>query len=140
MTALRNSGLVHLGSTRSVSETMNELESVIRGRGLNVPARIDHSGDAAKVGLTLPPTELLIFGNSISGTPFMIAAPTAAIDLPLKALDLAGRAGTRVAHLQQSPVSAGASRDSGSATQEHRGYYLHLRRGRALARLVQPQP
>ena len=86
MTTLRNNGLVHLGSTRSVSQTMNDLESVIRSRGLNVLARIDHSGDAAKVGLTLPPTQLLIFGNPISGTPLMIAAPTVAIDLPLKAL------------------------------------------------------
>jgi uncharacterized protein (DUF302 family) len=86
MTASRNNGLVHLGSTRSVSETMNALESVVRGRGLNVLARIDHSGDAAKAGLTMPPAELLIFGNPISGTPLMIAAPTVAIDLPLKAL------------------------------------------------------
>jgi uncharacterized protein (DUF302 family) len=65
---------------------MNALESVVRDRGLNILARIDHSGDAAKAGLTLPPTELLIFGNPISGTPLMIAAPTIAIDLPLKAL------------------------------------------------------
>jgi uncharacterized protein (DUF302 family) len=86
MSALRNNGLVHLGSSRSVSETMNALESVVRDRGLNILARIDHSGDAAKAGLTLPPTELLIFGNPISGTPLMIAAPTIAIDLPLKAL------------------------------------------------------
>ena len=86
MATLGNNGLVHLGSSRSVFETMNALESVVRGRGLNVLARIDHSGDAAKVGLTLPPTQLLIFGNPISGTPLMIAAPTVAIDLPLKAL------------------------------------------------------
>lgn len=86
MSALRNNGLVHLGSSRSVSETMNALESVVRDRGLNILARIDHSGDAAKASLTLPPTELLIFGNPISGTPLMIAAPTIAIDLPLKAL------------------------------------------------------
>jgi len=86
MSALRNNGLVHLGSSRSVSETMNALESVVRDRGLNILARIDHSGDAAKASLTLPPTELLIFGNPISGTPLMIATPTIAIDLPLKAL------------------------------------------------------
>ena len=86
MASLGNDGLVHLSSSRSVSEAMNVLESVVRNRGLNVVARIDHSGDAANVGLTLPPTELLIFGNPISGTPLMIAAPTAAIDLPLKAL------------------------------------------------------
>ena len=86
MTGLRNNGLVHLGSTRSVSETMNALESVVQGRGLSVLARIDHSGEAAKAGLTMPPTELLIFGSPISGTPLMLAIPTVAIDLPLKAL------------------------------------------------------
>ena|ERR1700676_5235075 len=86
MTALRNNGLVHLGSTRSVSETMTALESVARGKGLSVLARIDHGGDAVEAGLTMPPTELLIFGNAISGTPPMLAAPTVAIDLPLKAL------------------------------------------------------
>lgn len=86
MTYSRSNGLVHLGSTRSVSETMNALESIVRGRGLNVMARIDHSGDAAKVGLTMAPTKLLIFGNPMSGTPLMIASPTVAIDLPLKAL------------------------------------------------------
>ena len=86
MTALRNNGLVHLRSPRSVSETMNAVETIVRGRGLNVLARIDHSGDAAKAGLTMPPAELLIFGNPILGTPLMIAAPTVAIGLPVKAL------------------------------------------------------
>ena len=86
MTALRDNGLIHLGSTRSVSETMNALESVVRDSGLTIMARINHSGDAAKVGLTMAPTELLIFGSPISGTPLMLATPSVAIDLPLKAL------------------------------------------------------
>jgi uncharacterized protein (DUF302 family) len=62
------------------------LEALITAKGLTVFARIDHSGEAAKVGLEMQPTELLIFGSPKSGTPLMIAAPTLAIDLPLKAL------------------------------------------------------
>ena len=68
-------------------ETLARLESIVRSRGINILARIDHSGDAEKAGLVMPPTKLLIFGNPKSGTPLMIASPTVtAIDLPLKAL------------------------------------------------------
>jgi uncharacterized protein (DUF302 family) len=62
------------------------LETIVQARGLTILARIDHSGDAAKAGLQMPPTKLLIFGNAKSGTPLMIASPSVAIDLPLKAL------------------------------------------------------
>jgi uncharacterized protein (DUF302 family) len=79
-------GLVHLSSSRSALDTANSLERVVLGRGLRMIARIDHAGDAAKVGLTMHPSELLIFGNPIAGTPLMVASPTLAIDLPLKAL------------------------------------------------------
>jgi uncharacterized protein (DUF302 family) len=85
MAALAN-GLVHLGSSHSVADTMTALERVVRRRGLSIAVRIDHSGDAAKVGLTMPATELLIFGNPAAGTPLMLSSPTVAIDLPLKAL------------------------------------------------------
>jgi uncharacterized protein (DUF302 family) len=78
--------LVHLRSPYSVADTMSRLEEVVQSKGLTIVARIDHSGDAAKVGLKLRPTHLLIFGNPRSGTPLMIASPTVAIDLPLKAL------------------------------------------------------
>jgi uncharacterized protein (DUF302 family) len=94
MTVSPNEGLVHLSTSRSVFETMNILESVVRSRGLSVAARVDHAGDAVKAGLQMPPTELLIFGNPKAGTPLMIASPTVGIDLPLKALawqDLDGR-------------------------------------------------
>lgn len=87
-------GLMHLSSSRSVADTMSLLERVVRDRGLRIMDRIDHAGEASKVGLTMPPTELLIFGNPIAGTPLMIASPTVAIDLPLKGLvweDVAGR-------------------------------------------------
>jgi uncharacterized protein (DUF302 family) len=62
------------------------LEAVIATRGLAIFARIDHSGEAAKLGLEMQPTELLIFGSPRSGTPLMIASPSLALDLPLKAL------------------------------------------------------
>jgi uncharacterized protein (DUF302 family) len=86
MTALPDNGMVHLGSSHSVVETLTRLEALLRAKGVSVFARIDHSGEAAKVGLTMRPTEVLIFGSPKAGTPVMIASPTVAIDLPLKAL------------------------------------------------------
>jgi len=86
MLNLPDNGLVHLSSPRSVSETLERLETIVQAKGLTILARIDHSGDAAKAGLTMQPTKLLIFGNAKAGTPLMIASPSIAIDLPLKAL------------------------------------------------------
>jgi uncharacterized protein (DUF302 family) len=86
LSALPDNGLIHLSSPRTVPETLARLETIVQSKGLAILARIDHSGDAAKAGLTLRPTKLLIFGNPKSGTPLMIASPTVAIDLPLKAL------------------------------------------------------
>ncbi|HEV2420738.1 MAG TPA: DUF302 domain-containing protein [Candidatus Acidoferrales bacterium] len=79
-------GIISLLSNYSVPETLDRLTAVLEGKGIQVFARIDHSGEAQKVGMRMPPTQLLIFGNPKSGTPVMLAAPTAAIDLPLKAL------------------------------------------------------
>jgi uncharacterized protein (DUF302 family) len=79
-------GLVAIKSPHSAQETMNRLEATVKARGLNVFARIDHAAGATKVGKTLRPTELLIFGNPQGGTPLMECAQTAGIDLPLKAL------------------------------------------------------
>ncbi|MGO8791937.1 MAG: DUF302 domain-containing protein [Terriglobia bacterium] len=86
MASLPGNGLIHLSSPYSVPETTKRLESVLQARNLTVFARIDHSGEAAKVGLTMRPTQLVIFGSPKSGTPLMVASPTLAIDLPLKAL------------------------------------------------------
>jgi uncharacterized protein (DUF302 family) len=86
MSQLPDNGLVHLSSIHSVAETVVRLETILHAKGLPVLAQIDHSGDAAKAGLTMPPTKLIIFGNARSGTPLMLSAPTVAIDLPLKAL------------------------------------------------------
>ena len=79
-------GMVHVPSKYTVPDTLQRLKSVVTSHGLTIFARIDFSGDAAKVGLQMPPTQLLIFGNPKSGTPLMIASPSIAIDLPLKAL------------------------------------------------------
>ncbi|HEX4576914.1 MAG TPA: DUF302 domain-containing protein [Edaphobacter sp.] len=83
---MQDNGLIHLSSPHAVLETLARLETIVQAKGLTILARIDHSGDAAKAGLTMQPTKLLIFGNAKSGTPLMIAAPSVAIDLPLKAL------------------------------------------------------
>jgi uncharacterized protein (DUF302 family) len=81
-----NNGLLHVASPHSVPETLNRLESVLQSHGLTVFARVNHSGEAQKVGLTMRPTQLLIFGSPKAGTPLMVARPSIAIDLPLKAL------------------------------------------------------
>jgi uncharacterized protein (DUF302 family) len=86
MTANPQNGLIHLPSQHSVEETMQRLEVLLSERGVTIFARVDHSGEAAKVGLVMRPTKLLIFGSPKGGTPLMQAAPTVAIDLPLKAL------------------------------------------------------
>ncbi len=69
-----------------VAETIDRLEAVLRERKITVFARIDHGGEAARAGLQMRPAQLLIFGNPRAGTPLMNAAPTVAIDLPMKAL------------------------------------------------------
>jgi uncharacterized protein (DUF302 family) len=86
MPDVTDNGIVHLESSRSVPETLARLETIVRAKGLTILARIDHSGDAAKAGLSMRPTQLLIFGNAKAGTPLMVASPGVAIDLPLKAL------------------------------------------------------
>ena len=79
-------GLLEVASKYGVEETVRRLESVLAERGVRVFALIDHSGEAEKVGMKMRATKLVIFGNPKGGTPVMVAAPTAAIDLPLKAL------------------------------------------------------
>lgn len=79
-------GLIAIKSPYSAAVTMNRLEDIVKQRGLTVFARIDHAAGAAKIGKTLRPTEVLIFGNPQGGTPLMECAQSAGIDLPLKAL------------------------------------------------------
>src|SRR5579863_1613647 len=79
-------GLIQAPSRYSVEETLQRLQSVFATKGLQVFALIDHSGEAAKAGLKMRPTKVLIFGSPKGGTPLMVAAPSLAIDLPMKAL------------------------------------------------------
>src|SRR5713226_283494 len=81
-----DNGIVSKPSSYSVPETLDRLETVVRAKGLTVFARIDHSGEAEKVGLKMRPTQLLIFGNPKTGTALMIWFPSKAMDLALKAL------------------------------------------------------
>ena len=81
-----DNGIVTKPSNHSVDETVEKLKGLLQAKGVAVFAVIDHSGEAKKVGLTMPPTKLVIFGNPKAGTPLMLAAPSTAIDLPLKIL------------------------------------------------------
>jgi uncharacterized protein (DUF302 family) len=100
-------GLIQVTSRYSVDETVQKLEAAFRDKGMQIFALIDHSGEAEKVGLKMRPTKVVIFGSPKGGTPLMVAAPSLAIDLPLKALvaeDAAGKVSVTYndpAYLQQ---------------------------------------
>src|SRR5271156_5272950 len=79
-------GIVNVPSHHSVDETVDKIKDILTSKGITLFALVDHSGEAAKVGLKMPPTKLLIFGSPKAGTPLMLAAPSVAIDLPLKLL------------------------------------------------------
>lgn len=81
-----HSGIVMQQSLHSVDETVSRLRELLRSRSIMLFAVVDHSGEAEKAGLRMPITKLLIFGNPRSGTPIMLASPSAALDLPLKIL------------------------------------------------------
>jgi uncharacterized protein (DUF302 family) len=86
MLDLPDNGMIHLSSPHTHAETLERLETIVKAKGIPILALIDRSGDAEKAGLKMQSAKLLIFGNAKSGTPLMIASPTVAIDLPLKAL------------------------------------------------------
>jgi uncharacterized protein (DUF302 family) len=79
-------GIVTIPTHRSVDQTVQKLEEILQAKGVKLFALIDHSGEAEKAGLKMPPAKLLVFGNPKAGTPLMIASPTSALDLPLKVL------------------------------------------------------
>jgi uncharacterized protein (DUF302 family) len=79
-------GIVNLPTHSSVDETVARLQSILQEKSVQIFALIDHSGEAKRAGLEMRPTKLLIFGNPEAGTPLMLAAPTIAIDLPMKLL------------------------------------------------------
>jgi uncharacterized protein (DUF302 family) len=82
----KKNGIVDIPSNHSVDQTVERLKDILQSKGITLFALIDHSGEAQKVGMKMPPTKLLIFGNPKGGTPLMLAAPSVAIDLPLKIL------------------------------------------------------
>lgn len=86
-------GLTRIESKHSVDQTVLRVQQLLESKGIRLFALVDHSGEAAKVGLTMKPTKLLIFGSPTDGTPLMQAAPSVALDLPLKALVAEDEAG-----------------------------------------------
>ena len=98
----KDNGLVQIASRYSVEETLQRLQAAFVEKGMQVFVLIDHSGEAEKVGLKMRPTKVLIFGSPKGGTPLMVAAPSLAIDLPLKAL-VAEDAGGKVTVTYNSP-------------------------------------
>ncbi len=84
--AAADNGIISKPSAYSVPATLDRLETVLKSKSITVFARIDHSGEAEKVGLKMRPTQLVIFGNPRAGTALMNSSPSVAIDLPLKAL------------------------------------------------------
>lgn len=80
------SNILQIPSNHSVNESVEKLKAILAAKGVTLFAVIDHSGEAEKAGMAMPPTKLLIFGNPKAGTPLMLAAPSIAIDLPLKIL------------------------------------------------------
>jgi uncharacterized protein (DUF302 family) len=83
---MANNGIVNKPSKHSVDDTLGKLQNILEAKEIPVFALVDHSGEAAKVGMKMRPTKLLIFGNPKGGTPLMLAAPSIAIDLPVKIL------------------------------------------------------
>jgi uncharacterized protein (DUF302 family) len=86
MTPNKGKGIIDIPSSHPVDETVEKLKGILQAKGVTLFALVDHSGEAKKVGMKMRPTKLLIFGNPKAGTPVMLAAPTSAIDLPLKIL------------------------------------------------------
>lgn len=82
----KEAGIVKIPSHHSVDATVDKLKAILQSKGVTLFVLVDHSGEAEKVGMKMPPTKLLIFGNPRAGTPLMLASPSSAIDLPLKIL------------------------------------------------------
>ena len=86
MSVQAEQGIARVASPRNFAATIERLESLLESKGLTIFAKIDFSADAQRAGLSMPPTQMLIFGSPAAGTPVMLAAPSSALDLPLKVL------------------------------------------------------
>jgi len=118
-------GLVRVASRYSFHETISRIENFLGEKGIKLFATIDHSEEAKRVGLEMPPTKVLIFGNAKAGTPVMLAAPSAAIDLPLKVL---------VAEEENGAVSV--SYNTAEYIQQRHGFSVELANNLAAVRTV----
>lgn len=95
MTLNNDKGIIDIPSNHSVDQTVERVKGILQAKGVTLFTLVDHSGEAEKVGMKMPPTKLVIFGSPKAGTPLMLAAPSIAIDLPLKILvweDVHGKA------------------------------------------------
>jgi len=86
MLLAKGGGIVDIPSNHSVDQTVEKLRAILEAKSVSLFALVDHSGEAEKVGMKMRPTKLLIFGSPSAGTPLMLAAPSLALDLPLKVL------------------------------------------------------
>jgi uncharacterized protein (DUF302 family) len=99
-------GVITKLSPWSLGDTLARLSAVVSARGMKVFAMIDHSGEASDVGLELRDTKLVIFGDPRAGTPVMVAAPLASLDLPLKVLVWADGPQTKVSYTAPAALAA----------------------------------
>ena len=79
-------GITEIPGNSTVDKTVEKLKAILEAKGVTLFALIDHSGEAEKAGIAMPPTKLQVFGSPKAGTPLMLASPSIAIDLPLKIL------------------------------------------------------
>ncbi len=86
MSSVTDRGIASISSSHSFADTLQRFRALLQQKSITLFAEIDHSGEAEKAGMSMPPTRVLIFGNPAAGTPLMLAAPTTALDLPLKIL------------------------------------------------------
>jgi uncharacterized protein (DUF302 family) len=99
-------GVVTKVSPRSVEDTVSRLTTLLASKGIKMFVVIDHSGEAEELGLQLRDTKLVIFGNPQAGTPVMVAAPLAALDLPLKILVFSDEGQTKVSYTAPEALAA----------------------------------
>jgi uncharacterized protein (DUF302 family) len=125
-------GFVSKASNHSVDETVEKLKGMLQAKGITLFALVDHSGEAEKIGIKMPSTKLLIFGNPKGGTPLMLASPSIAIDLPLKLLVWERPCRKSPDFVQQRRISERAPRTPAGAAAKHR----HHRNARGQRRSV----
>ena len=119
MMDMNDNGIVDIPSNHSVDETVEKIARHLEAKGVTLFALVDHSGEAEKAGMKMRPTKLLIFGNPKAGTPIMLAAPSIAIDLPLKILVWEDQRKSLGSY--NSPgISAGAAWSAQGVAGEHR--------------------